>query len=64
MDSSTKKRIFLSFAYEDIGSVRGLHLMNSNPDFEIEFYDQSVKESINSTNATYIKSVIRDQIRR
>lgn len=64
MDYSAKKRIFISFAYEDIGSVKGLRLMNSNTDFEIEFYDQSVKESINSANAAYIKSVIKDQIRR
>lgn len=59
-----KKRVFLSFASEDLNHVRGLRLLKDNPDFDLEFYDQSIKTPIDSQNADYIKRVIRDQIRR
>lgn len=59
-----KKRVFLSFASEDLDHVRGLRLLKDNPDFELEFYDESIKESIDSHNADYIKRVIREQIKR
>lgn len=41
-----KKRVFLSFASEDLDHVRGLRLLKDNPDFELEFYDESIKEPI------------------
>lgn len=59
-----KKRVFLSFASEDLDHVRGLRLLKDNPNFELDFYDQSIKEPIDSQNADYIKRIIRDQIRR
>lgn len=59
-----KKRIFLSFASEDLDHVRGLRLLKDNPDFELEFYDESIKEPIDSNNAEYIKRVIKEQIKR
>ena len=59
-----KKRVFLSFSFEDIDHIRGLRLLNYNPNFDLEFYDQSIKEAIDSKNSDYIKSVISDQIRR
>jgi hypothetical protein len=58
------KRVFLSFAYEDIGQVRGLRLLAANPKFELEFFDESVKQTINSTNEAYVRGVIRDKINR
>jgi hypothetical protein len=59
-----KKRVFLSFASEDLDHVRGLRLLKDNPDFDLEFYDESIKEPIDSRNADYIKRVIGEQISR
>ncbi len=59
-----KKRVFLSFASEDLDHVRGLRLLKDNSDFELEFYDESIKEPIDSRNADYIKRVIGEQISR
>lgn len=58
------KRVFISFRMEDVDLVRGLRLMAKNPNFELEIYDESVKVPINSTNAAYIKSRIREKISR
>ncbi|TSC91406.1 MAG: hypothetical protein CEN90_535 [Parcubacteria group bacterium Licking1014_17] len=63
-NSKEKKRVFLSFASEDLDHVRGLRLLKDNPNFELEFYDESIKEPIDSLNANYIKRVIREQIKR
>jgi len=59
-----KKRVFVSFASEDLAQVRGLRLLKDNPDFELDFYDESVREPIHSRNAEYINRVIREKIRR
>ena len=59
-----KKRVFLSFASEDLDHVRGLRLLKDNPNFDLEFYDESIKEPIDSRNADYIKRVIGEQISR
>jgi len=59
-----EKRVFLSFASEDLDHVRGLRLLKDNPDFELEFYDESIKEPIDSNNADYIKRTIKEQIKR
>jgi hypothetical protein len=58
------KRVFLSFASEDLPLIRGLRLLAWNPNFILEFYDESVRVAINSHNADYIKRVIRDKIAR
>jgi hypothetical protein len=58
------KRVFLSFAYEDIGQVRGIRLLAANPDFDLEFFDESVRREIDSTNQGYVRSVIRERINR
>ncbi len=60
----TKKRVFLSFAAEDLPQVRGLRLLKDNPNFELDFYDESIREPIDSRNADYVKRVIRGRIRR
>ncbi|MBI2611912.1 TIR domain-containing protein [Candidatus Gottesmanbacteria bacterium] len=58
------KRVFLSFASEDLDHVRGLRLLKDNPNFDLEFYDESIQEPIDSINSSYIMSVIREQIKR
>lgn len=49
-----KKRVFLSFASEALDHVRGLRLLKDNPNFELDFYDQPIKEPIDSQNENYI----------
>jgi hypothetical protein len=58
------KRVFLSFLSEDIPQVNGLRLLTANPKFDIEFFDESVRTPIRSTNADYIKRCIREKINR
>jgi hypothetical protein len=58
------KRVFISFRAEDKAKVNGLRLLAANPDFEIEFYDESVRSPYDSTNAVYIRSKIKDKILR
>lgn len=57
-------RVFLSFAAEDIGQVRGLRLLAANPNYSLEFFDESVRREINSIDEGYVRSVIRDKINR
>lgn len=58
-----KKSVFISFDYDNDAHYKNLLLAwNKNEDFDFGFYDGSLRESINSTNATYIKSQIRPKI--
>lgn len=59
-----KKRVFLSFLAEDADHIRGLRLLKDNPNYELDFYDESVREPINSERAEYIKQKIREKISR
>lgn len=58
------KRVFISYAYEDIQQVRGLKLLLANPNYDLEFYDESLSVAVDSEDASYIKTVIGDKIRR
>ena len=64
MSSPHKKRVLLSFAYEDIAQVNGLRGLIQNPNHELEAYDESVREPIESHNSEYVKRRIREKIRR
>src|SRR5262249_46500993 len=59
-----KRRPFFSFHAEDMPQVRGFRLMAHNPNLEIDFYDGSLQESVNSARSTYIKQCIFPKIRR
>ncbi len=59
-----KRRVFISFKAEDLDLVRGLRLMARNPNYDLEFYDESVRVPINSVQASYIKTRIRDKLSR
>jgi MTH538 TIR-like domain (DUF1863) len=59
-----KKRVFLSFRAEDRQQVQGLRLLAANPDYDLEFYDESVRVAIDSRDADYVKRVIREKIAR
>jgi len=58
------KRVFLSFDSDDKQQVMGLRLLLANPSYELDFYDESLKSPIDSTDATYIKRKIGDKISR
>ena len=58
-----KKTIFISFDYDNDRAYKNLLLAwDKNKDFDFEFYDGSLRDAINSTNATYIKSQIKPKI--
>jgi len=59
-----KRRIYLSFHVEDIAQVRGFRLMAHAPNLDIDFYDGSLREVIQSTRGSYIKQQIRSIIQR
>ncbi|HZT71834.1 MAG TPA: TIR domain-containing protein [Terriglobia bacterium] len=59
-----RRRLFLSFHAEDKPQVQGFRLMAHNPNVELDFYDGSLQVPANSERATYIRSIIRERIRR
>lgn len=58
------KRVFISFRAEDRSKINGVRLMAANPNFDIEFYDESVRDALDSDNAAYIRRKIREKINR
>lgn len=63
-NTMANKRVFLSFLGEDKQRVQGLQLLAANPNYDLEFYDESVRSAINSSDADYIKRRIREKISR
>jgi MTH538 TIR-like domain (DUF1863) len=58
------RRVFISFHKEDRGQVAGFRLMAHNPNVDIDFYDGSLKERIDSESRSYVKRVVKDVINR
>ena len=56
------KRVFLSFVVEDEKSVNLFRGQAKNKNSDLEFSDYSVQEAYDSTNASYIRSKIRERI--
>jgi hypothetical protein len=61
-EDTTKRNVFLSFAYEDIDEVNLLRGQAKNENSDIEFNDWSVREPFNSSRADYIKQRIGERI--
>ena len=58
-----KKTVFISFDYDNDARYKNLLLAwDKNSDFDFGFYDGSLKDAINSTNAAYIKGKIKPKI--
>lgn len=61
------KKIFVSYRADDEGTMYKNLLVawskNDNGHFDIKFEDTSIGVSINSTNASYIKSKIKEKIK-
>jgi hypothetical protein len=57
------KTVFISFDYDnDAHYKRLLTAWDKNREFDFNFYDGSLRDAINSTNAIYIKSKITPKI--
>jgi Thoeris protein ThsB, TIR-like domain len=57
------KTIFISFDYDNDSKHKNLLLAwDKNREFDFQFYDGSLTEAINSTNASYIKNRIKPKI--
>jgi hypothetical protein len=59
-----KRRLFLSFHAEDRDQVAGFRLMPWNPNLQLDFYDGSLEKPVESDSEAYVRSVIREKIRR
>jgi Thoeris protein ThsB, TIR-like domain len=59
-----KRRIFISFHKEDREYVSGFCLMARNPNVAVEFYNESLRETIGSDNMSYVRLRIREMIAR
>jgi hypothetical protein len=59
-----RRRIFISFHKEDARQLSGFKLMARNPRVAMEFYDNSLRDAIDSESKAYVKRVIRDLINR
>jgi hypothetical protein len=59
-----RRKVFLSFHAEDLRQVHGLRLMFRNPRLDLDIYDNGLRTAINSERGTYIRSVIRERIRK
>ena len=59
-----KRRVFLSFDAEDLQQVAGFRLMARNPNLQLDFHDGSVHEPVNSERGSYVRSVVKEKIRR
>jgi hypothetical protein len=59
-----KRRLYLSFHVKDVAQVRGFRLMARAPSLEIDFYDGSLREVIDSERGSYIMQQIRSFIQR
>ena len=64
MTTQRKKRVFLSFDYDDHAQVNGLRGVMRNPNHELEAYDESLSKAIESKNKAYVRQVIGEKIRR
>jgi hypothetical protein len=56
------KRVFLSFAYEDVQAVKGLIPLISDPNYDLDFYEGSLDFDFDSNEAEGIKRAIGDKI--
>jgi hypothetical protein len=56
------RRIFISFQYEDQMRAKGFNLLRWNRNVDIEFVGRHLLDPVNSTNETYVRQCIREQL--
>jgi antiphage defense system Thoeris ThsB-like protein len=59
-----RRRVFFTFHHEDRLQVNGHRLMLRNPRVDVDFYDASLRVSIDSRQSPYVKRVPRNRISR
>lgn len=65
INQKQKKRIFISFVYDDNKTYFNLlQAWSENENIDLEFYNESVREAFDSNDADYIKRKIREKIQR
>ena len=57
-----KRRLFISFHAEDIKQIQGFRLMSYNESIQLDYYDLSVTEAINSEKSSYVRAQIKQKI--
>lgn len=57
------RRIFISYQHTNQNSARAFNLQGKNPKIKFEFIGRHLLDPVNSENASYIKTKIREQIR-
>jgi MTH538 TIR-like domain (DUF1863) len=63
-EHARKRRLFISFHKEDAAYLNGFNLMAHNPRVALDFYNNSLRDTINSDRRAYVKDVIRELINR
>lgn len=59
-----KRRLFLSFHSDDKRQVGDFRVLATDPEVDVDFYDDSLRVPINSERGSYVKSLIRGKIDR
>jgi hypothetical protein len=63
-DHARKRRVFLSFDYDDRAQVQGFRLMVNNPNVQLSLHDWGLQNAVNSSNIGYVHQVIKEKIER
>jgi MTH538 TIR-like domain (DUF1863) len=58
------RRVFVSFQFEDVRYATLMDAWAANENDEFTFYGERLKVAVNSTEATYIRRVLKAKIRR
>jgi hypothetical protein len=61
---ATKRRVFISFDWDDVRQVNGFRLMIANPRVEVDMTDMSLQSAVRSGNTSYVRLCIKEKIRR
>jgi hypothetical protein len=59
-----KRRVFLTFHYEDRDQIAGFRLMIHNPNVALDLHDFGLTEEIRSDRKPYIRQAIKQKIAR
>jgi hypothetical protein len=62
LEYASKRRLFLSFDYEDRQQVAGFRLMAKNRNLDFAFSDLSLRTPVDSEESAYVKRVITKKI--
>lgn len=58
----TKRRVFISYEGSDRKKAKGFRLLRWNKNVDVEFHDRHLLDPVDSTNDSYIRRCIRDEM--